>query len=72
MSVAAPKIPQSTAVLWVIGDADPLFKQGRAYVFDKLPANPKHRYLEISASHLTTPAVSADEVVRWIQDTLGL
>jgi pimeloyl-ACP methyl ester carboxylesterase len=71
MSVAAPKIPKSTAVLWVIGDADPLFGQGRAYVFDKLPANPKHLYLEISANHLSTPAVSADQVVSWIQDTMG-
>lgn len=67
MSVTAAKFPGKTAVLWVIGDADPLFGRGRGYVFDKLPANPKNKYLEVSANHLTTPVVARDAVADWIK-----
>lgn len=66
MSVTAPRIPVHTAVLWAIGKADPLFSAGRAYVFDKLPAHPKHQYLEVDANHLTTPTVAAEAVVQWL------
>lgn len=66
MSVTAPRMPANTAVLWVIGKSDPLLSAGRAYVFDKLPANPKSQYLEVEASHLTTPAVAADAAVQWL------
>lgn len=70
MAVTAPRIPPRVAVLWVIGDKDYLIREGRAYVFDKLPANPRNRYLEVSANHLTTPAVAADAVVEWTRQTL--
>lgn len=66
MSVTAPRIPANTAVLWVIGKADPLFNAGRAYVFDKLPSHARHQYLEVDANHLTTPAVAADAAVQWL------
>jgi pimeloyl-ACP methyl ester carboxylesterase len=68
MSVAAPKVPASVPVLWVIGKSDPLIAAGRGYVFDKLAANPRHRYLEIQADHLSTPGVAADDVVKWIRE----
>jgi pimeloyl-ACP methyl ester carboxylesterase len=71
MSVTAPKIPSSTATLVVIGDRDPLIKSARAYLVDKLPANPKSSYLEVSANHLSTPAVAADAVVEWIKKTVA-
>lgn len=71
MSVTAPRIPARVPVLWVIGSRDPLFAAGRAYVFDKLPAEPKSRYLEIDADHLTTPAVAAGQVVEWIAGALA-
>jgi hypothetical protein len=54
-------------VLWVIGDKDYLIKEGRQYVFDKLPANPKSQYLEVSANHLTTPSVASDQIVNWVK-----
>ncbi len=67
MAMTAGKIPAHIPVLWVIGDKDYLIREGRAYVFDKLPPNPKSQYLEVSANHLTTPAVAADQIVSWIK-----
>lgn len=66
MAVTAPRIPASTAVLWAIGRADPLFTAGRGYVFDKLPANQHHQYLELDADHLSTPNVATDAVAQWL------
>jgi hypothetical protein len=66
MSVVAPKIPATTAVMWVIGKSDPLFAAGRAYVYDKLPTHKSHLFLEVDATHLTTPKVAADAVVQWL------
>jgi pimeloyl-ACP methyl ester carboxylesterase len=71
MSVTAPRIPAQTPVLWVIGNDDPLLRSGRGYVFDKLPANPKHGYLEIVANHLNTPVVAADAVLSWIRSAVA-
>lgn len=71
MSVTAPRLPANLPVLWVIGRSDPLFAAGRAYVFDKLPANSRSRYLEIDANHLTTPAVASDQVVAWLAEALA-
>lgn len=66
MAVTAARVPANTAVLWVVGRDDSMINAGRAYVFDKLPANPKSQYLEVDASHLTTPAVAADAVLQWL------
>ena len=71
MSVTAPRLPAGVAVLWVIGKDDPLFAAGRRYVFDKLPANSRHRYLEVQANHLNTPEVAGDEVVKWIREAVA-
>ena len=67
MAVTAPKIPASVPVLWVIGDRDYLIREGRQYVFDKLPANSKSQYLEVSGNHLSTPAVAAEQIVKWLR-----
>ncbi len=71
MSVTAPKISPSTPVLWAIGDRDYLIREGRQYVFDKLPNNPRSLYLEVSANHLTTPRIAADQIVGWIKSALA-
>jgi pimeloyl-ACP methyl ester carboxylesterase len=70
MAVTAPRMPSHIPVLWVIGDKDYLIRQGRAYVFDLLPQNPKSAYLEVSANHYTTPAVASDPIVNWIKQAL--
>jgi pimeloyl-ACP methyl ester carboxylesterase len=70
MSVTAPRVPPHVPVLWMIGDGDRLVKEGRDYVFNKLPPNPRSRYLEIDANHLNTPDRGADRVVGWIKEIL--
>ena len=70
MAVTAPRVPAQMPVLWVIGDKDYLIKEGPQYVFDRLPRNAKSRYLEVSANHLTTPAVASGQIVEWIRQAL--
>jgi len=67
MAVTAPKISTRIPVLWVIGDKDYLIREGRQYVFDKLPHNAKSQYLETSANHISTPSVASDQIVKWLQ-----
>ncbi|MDI1340253.1 alpha/beta fold hydrolase [Polaromonas sp.] len=71
MSVTAPRIPAKVAVMTVIGEKDPLFKWIRGYYVDKLPANPKNKYLEVSGGHLDTPRVASDEIIAWIKTAVA-
>jgi pimeloyl-ACP methyl ester carboxylesterase len=71
MSVTAPRIPAKVPVMTVIGEKDPLFSRIRAYYVDKLPANPKSKYLEVSGGHLDTPRVASDEIISWIKAALA-
>jgi pimeloyl-ACP methyl ester carboxylesterase len=67
MGVTAPRIPAGTPVLTVVGDEDGISKVARAYFVDKFPVNPKSQYLEVKATHLTTPVVASEAVVAWIK-----
>ncbi len=70
MTHSAPRIPARVPVLMVLGDKDPLYERGRAFIFDKLPANPKSRYMEIQADHFNTPQIAAEEVTAWIREVV--
>lgn len=70
MSVTASKISAAIPALWVIGDGDYLIREGRKYVFDKLPSNIKSQYIEVSANHVTTPAVASDQIVNWVKSAV--
>ena len=54
-------------LLWVVGDSDPIFARGRDYAFARAPRNPKSRYVEVSAGHLTTPRAAQSQVVEWLK-----
>lgn len=54
-------------LLWVVGKSDPIFARGSAYAFERAPRNPKSRYLEVAAGHLTTPSVARSAVVEWVK-----
>jgi len=54
-------------LLWVVGQADPIFARGRDYAFSRAPRNPKSRYIEVSAGHLTAPRVARTQVVEWVK-----
>lgn len=67
MSVTAPRIPANVPAMTVVGEKDPLFSRIKAYYVDKLPANPKNKFLEVSGGHLDTPRVASDEIIAWIK-----
>lgn len=71
MGVTAPRLPASLPVLTAIGQGDPMFTRVREYYVDKLPANPKTQFLEVSGGHLETPQVALDQVMAWIPQAAG-
>ncbi len=54
-------------LLWVVGQSDPILARGRDYAFSRAPGNPKSRYVEVSAGHLTAPLVARSQVVEWLK-----
>ena len=71
MSVTAPRVPPQIPVFVAVGDQDPIFPVAREYFYDKLPANPKNKYLEVKATHLTTPQVAIDDALAWLKTVLA-
>lgn len=53
-------------LLWVVGTLDPIARRGPDYAFKSAAKNPKSRYIEVFAGHLTTPLVARKQVVEWI------
>jgi len=53
-----------------MGKSDYLAREGRAYVFDRLPSNPKSQYLEVEGGHFDAGNRNADVIVNWIKEAL--
>lgn len=70
MSVTAPRLPPALPVLVAIGEKDPLYPRIRTYLVERLPAHPRHRYLEVSGGHLDTPRMAFEAIVEWIPNAL--
>ena len=62
IGAAAHPVP----LLWVVGKLDPIDRRGPQYAFDAAAKNPKSKYIEVFAGHLTTPLVARKQVVAWI------
>jgi pimeloyl-ACP methyl ester carboxylesterase len=62
MGAAATPVP----LMWVVGKLDPIDRRGPEYAFDAAAKNPKSKYVEIFAGHLTTPLAARKQVVAWI------
>ena len=58
--------PHPVPLLWVVGKLDPIDRRGPQYAFDAAAKNPKSKYIEVFAGHLTTPTVARGQVVAWI------
>jgi pimeloyl-ACP methyl ester carboxylesterase len=58
--------PHPPPLLWVVGKLDPIDRRGPDYAFDAAAKNPKSKYIEVFAGHLTTPLVARKQVVAWI------
>jgi len=63
----AAALKPGTALLWVIGTQDRLYKRGSAYAFDKVPANANNKYLVVNSDHMDTPKDAAEEIVKWLK-----
>jgi hypothetical protein len=63
IGAAASPVP----LLWVVGKLDPIDRRGPEYAFDVLAKNPKSKYLEIFAGHLTTAVAARRQVIDWIK-----
>lgn len=66
MGRMAGKLSPAIPVLVVLGDQDPLTKVGRSYIFDRLPANPEHLYLDVAGTHLSILQDQRDAIAAWI------
>jgi pimeloyl-ACP methyl ester carboxylesterase len=62
MGAAAAPVP----LLWIVGKLDPIDRRGPEYAFNAAAKNPKSKYIEVFAGHLTTPLVARKDVVEWI------
>jgi pimeloyl-ACP methyl ester carboxylesterase len=62
MGAAAAPVP----LLWIAGKLDPIDRRGPEYAFNAAAKNPKSKYIEVFAGHLTTPLVARKDVVEWI------
>ena len=70
MAVTAPRVPAAVPSLSVLGHRDPMYTLARTYYFEKLPAHPATRYLQIQADHLSTPREASDAVLEWIRQAV--
>jgi pimeloyl-ACP methyl ester carboxylesterase len=53
-------------LLWVVGTLDPIARRGPDYAFKLAAKNPKSRYAEVFAGHLTTALAARKQVIDWI------
>ena len=67
MPVNAGKLKAGTPLLWVIGRDDPGFSRGKAYAFDRAPANPRSLYLEVDGGHRDTAKVAVKQILQWLR-----
>jgi pimeloyl-ACP methyl ester carboxylesterase len=58
--------PHPVPMLWVAGKLDPIDRRGPEYAYDAGAKNPKSKYVEVFADHLTTPLMAHNKVVEWI------
>ena len=64
----AAMLSPETALLWVVGTKDPLFRRGRAgYAFDRAPHNPRSRFVTVEADHTGTPLAARRIVLDWVK-----
>jgi len=63
-AIAAASRP--VPLCWVVGKLDPIDRRGPDYAFNAVAKNPKSKYIEVFAGHLTTPLVASRQVVDWI------
>ena len=66
MPLNTPRVGPGTAVLWVVGRQDPLYREGAAYGFDRLPKNPLNAFRTVESDHISTPNAARQIVIDWL------
>ena len=71
MAFSAQASRRAVPVFWAIGHLDPLYGAASRDIYQRLPAHPDSRYLEVRANHATTPGAAADELLAWVLARAG-
>jgi pimeloyl-ACP methyl ester carboxylesterase len=70
-SAAMPKntarLKPGVALLWLVGDKDPMARRGEAYAYAQAPKNPKSAYVVIDSNHRDTPIDGANKIVELLK-----
>ncbi len=66
MPGTATRFKKAVPVVYVVGTADPQYRFGQGFVFDKLPSHPLSKYVVVSADHVGTTDQSGPAVVAFI------
>ena len=69
MSLSAARLPR-TPLLWINDNQGIVRRLGRRYGFDRAPAHPKSRYVELDVKHLQTPHAARAHVKSWLLSLL--
>jgi len=62
-AAAMPAVP----FMWVAGTFDPISARGRKYAFDLAAKDPRSRYVEVLAGHLSAARLARTTIVRWLK-----
>jgi hypothetical protein len=62
-AAAMPAVP----FMWVAGTFDPISARGRKYAFDLAAKDPRSRYVEVFAGHLSAARLARSTIVRWLK-----
>lgn len=67
MTVTSAKVRPGTAVLLIIGNGDPWAGRAKSMIFDRTPADPRSRYVEIVSNHTDAPRDGIDHLLSWLK-----
>ena len=61
------RLRAGTALLWIIGKRDRMYKQGREWAYTKAPPHPNNAYVVVEGGHRATPETGMDEILTWLK-----
>ncbi len=68
MPVNTANLKPGVALLWILGEKDPMYPKGKAYAFSKAPPNIKNAYIVVKGGHKVTPQKGELEILNWLND----
>jgi pimeloyl-ACP methyl ester carboxylesterase len=60
------RLRAGTALLWIIGKRDRMYKRGRKWAYSKAPSHPKNAYVVVKGGHRATPETGMDDIIAWL------